>query len=69
MSMKTMPHKKKSKTISFKEMEEIKPNGLKTVELFLEKLEKLNEKERAVLIQTIDLLNHPIFVSPSPLTL
>jgi len=30
--------------------------------LYLEKLEKLNNKERAVIILTIDILNHPTFV-------
>ncbi len=44
-------------------MEKMETKGLKIIELYLEKLEKLNEKERAILIQTIDLLNHPIFVT------
>lgn len=37
--------------------------GIRMVLLFLEKLEKLTEKERATLIKTIDILNTPIFVA------
>ncbi len=38
-------------------------NGMRIVELYLEKLEKLNDDERRVLIRTIDLLNHPVFIA------
>lgn len=33
------------------------------VKLFLEKLELLSPRERAVLIKTIDILSHPVFLA------
>lgn len=39
------------------------PVDLRLVTLFLEKLEKMTDKERAVLITTIEMLNHPMFVT------
>ncbi len=45
-------------------MEKLEMKGMRIVELYLEKLEKLNDDERRVLIRTIDLLNHPIFITP-----
>ena len=44
-------------------MDKIEYSGLKIVGLYLEKLELLNEQERAVITKTIDLLNHPVFVA------
>lgn len=44
-------------------MKELPNQSLEIVTLFLQKLEKLTDKERAVLIATIDLLNHPVFVT------
>lgn len=37
--------------------------SIEIVHMFLDKLEKLNEKERATLICTIDILNHPTFIT------
>lgn len=37
--------------------------GLAVVRLYLEKLELLTEKERSVLLETIDWLNHPILIN------
>lgn len=44
-------------------MKEIEYKGLDIVKLFLEKLEKLNDKERAVIIRTIEMLNNPMFLT------
>lgn len=44
-------------------MKELPNQSIEVVTLFLQKLEKLNDKERAVLITTIDLLNHPVFIT------
>lgn len=35
--------------------------------LFLQKLEKLTDEERCVLIKTIDLINHPMFIASNAL--
>lgn len=43
-------------------MKKINEN-LKIPQLFLEKLELLTREERQVLIKTIDILNHPIFIT------
>lgn len=44
-------------------MDEIPNKNIGVVHLYLEKIEKLNDREREVLIETINILNHPIFVS------
>jgi len=44
-------------------MEKLEYNGIEIVRLYLEKLELLTEEERRILIKTIDLLNHPVFIS------
>ena len=41
---------------------EIPEIHIKIVLNYLEKLEKLNEKERGVLIKTIDIINNPMFI-------
>lgn len=45
-------------------MEKLENNKeeIRIVLLFLEKLETLTQREREVLIKTIDILNHPIFL-------
>lgn len=48
-----------------KPLELVETEGTKIVRLYLEKLELLNEKERAVLIDSINLLNKPVFVADS----
>jgi len=47
-------------------MEQVPKNedSLKIVRLYLEKIEILNERERATLIKTIEILNNPLFVVP-----
>ncbi len=45
------------------EITQIENHGQRIVELYLEKVEKLTDRERAALIQTIELLNRPILVS------
>lgn len=47
-------------------MELIELKNAEIPRLFLEKLEKLNDKEREVLIQTIDLINRPLFLYKNP---
>lgn len=37
--------------------------NIKIVCLFLEKVELLTKEERKILIHTIDIINHPIFIS------
>lgn len=44
-------------------MEEINFKGISIVNLYLEKLEILNGREREVLIKTIDILNNPLFIT------
>jgi hypothetical protein len=44
-------------------MEEKQYNGLEVVKLFLEKIELLTDKERQVIIKTIDILNNPLFIT------
>lgn len=44
-------------------MEKLEFVGMEIVRLYLVKLEELNEEERRVLIKTIDILNHPFFIS------
>lgn len=44
-------------------MKELEYKNIEIVRLFLEKVEKLNERERATLIKTIELLNTPVFIS------
>lgn len=49
--------------INMNEITQIENHGQRIVELYLEKVEKLTDRERAALIQTIELLNRPILVS------
>lgn len=44
-------------------MEKISYDGIKILELYLEKLELLSEEERRVFVKTIDILNHPILIT------
>ena len=44
-------------------MKELEYNGMTILTLFLEKLEKLTDREREVVIQSIEMINKPIFVS------
>jgi hypothetical protein len=46
-----------------KEIEQIKNPALDVVLLYLQNLEILNNEERKVLIQTIHLMNNPMFIS------
>lgn len=43
-------------------MEQLETKNLDIVRLFLEKLENLNEDERRVLIKSIDIINHTVFL-------
>lgn len=38
-------------------------DALKVVRLYLEKVELLNPREREILLKTIDLLNHPLYIT------
>lgn len=44
-------------------MEQLEFKHTDIVLLFLQKLEALNERERAVLIRTIEIINTPMFVT------
>lgn len=44
-------------------MKKLNYEGIEIVGMYLEKLELLNEKERGILIQTIHLLNNPMYIS------
>lgn len=43
-------------------MRELNTVGIEVVRLFLEKIEILTDEERKTIIQTIQLINKPIFV-------
>ena len=45
-----------------KDFEELPLKHVDIVRLFLEKLEKMNEVERATIIRTIVLINQPMFL-------
>jgi hypothetical protein len=53
------------KRIGIGPLKEAETTSQKIVFLFLDKLEKLTEKERAILIVTIDELNNPLLITHS----
>lgn len=44
-------------------MEQLETKNIDIVRLFLQKVEVLNETERAILIKTIEIINTPLFVT------
>jgi hypothetical protein len=46
-----------------KDMEKIEYSGITIIKLYLQKLELLNDRERATLIGAIELINTPLFIA------